>query len=72
MPDPSAAVSRKNKYNQLYSQYEKNIDFWSYDNLINNVQKRLLYIMINYWWPKYCIRLNSFHDYVKQKYPTYY
>ena len=72
LPDPSAAVSKKNKYLQLYSQYEKNIDFWSYENLINNVQKRLLYIMINYWWPKYCIRLNSFHDYVKQKYPTYY
>jgi hypothetical protein len=64
--------NKKNKYLQLYSQYEKNIDFWSYDNLINNVQKRLLHIMVNYWWPKYCIRLNSFHDYVKQKYPSYY
>jgi hypothetical protein len=73
LPDSSSSTSsKKNKYLKLYSQYEKNIDYWSYDNLINNVQKRLLHIMINYWWPKYCIRLNSFHDYVKQKYPTYY
>lgn len=63
---------KKNKYLNLYSNYEKNSDFWSFDYLKNHLQKKVLNVLINYWWPKYCIRMNSFQDYVNKKYPSYY
>lgn len=64
--------SRKAKYYELYAQYENNLEFWSFDNLTQKVQKKVLKSLIDYWWPKYCIRMNSFKDYVQKKYPSYY
>lgn len=64
--------SRKAQFYELYAQYENNIEFWSYDNLTQKVQKKVLRSLIEYWWPKFCIRMNSFKDYVQKKYPSYY
>ncbi len=61
----------KKDYNKLYEQYEQNIDFWSIENLRNNLQQSLLNQLISYWWPKFLIRLNSFNSYIELTYPSY-
>lgn len=53
------------------SQFEIDYYYWSFENLTQCLQKKLLDTLIFYWWPKYCIRLYSFQDYMKKKYPTY-
>ncbi|RNA26889.1 regulator of G- signaling 22 [Brachionus plicatilis] len=70
--DRKNAGSRKAKYYELYAQYENNLEYWSFDNLTQRVQKKVLKSLIEYWWPKYYIRMNSFKDYVQKKYPSYY
>ncbi|CAF0779308.1 unnamed protein product [Brachionus calyciflorus] len=70
--DRTNVGTRKSKYYELYAQYENNLEFWSIDHLIKTVQKKILKSLTEYWWPKYCIRMNSFQDYIRTKYPSYY
>ena len=43
------SVEKKNKYEQLYEQYEKNIDFWSLEYLTRTLQSKVLNLLLNYW-----------------------
>lgn len=45
----SNSVEKKNKYEQLYEQYEKNIDFWSLEYLTKTLQQKVLNLLLNYW-----------------------
>jgi hypothetical protein len=65
------ASYKKTKYHILYSQYEKNGDFWSFDYLTTELQIRILKVLVTYWWPNFLIRNQYFYEYVKQKYPFY-
>ena len=62
----SAAVFRKPALN-----INSPLDFWSFEYLSTHMQKHLLSQLVNYWWPKYCIKLHAFHDYVRENYPSY-
>jgi hypothetical protein len=72
MDESTGAESKKSKYHAMYAMYEKNIDYWSVEHLIKTLQPKLLKVLTTYWWPKFCIRMSSFNDYVQQRYPLYY
>lgn len=47
--DRTSHGEKKNKYYELYSQYEKNIDLWSYEYLTKELQKKVLNSLVFYW-----------------------
>lgn len=70
--DITDKLQKKSKYHEMYALYSKNIDYWSADYLLKTQHPKILKTLTTYWWPKYCIRMSTFHDYVKQRYPLYY
>ena len=60
-----------NKYYRMYKKFQENIDYWSYEYLTDTLQNRLIRILAQYWWPKFSIRMQSFNEYIKDKYPDY-
>ena len=45
----SNSAEKKNKYELLYEQYEKNIDFWSLEYLTKTLHPKVLNFLIYYW-----------------------
>jgi hypothetical protein len=55
----------------MYKLYQNNDDYWSLEYLMHTLQPKILKYLTNYWWPKYCIRMGTFTEYTKERYPLY-
>ena len=70
--DMTNPESKKNTYYEMYALYQNNIDYWSVEYLMKKLQPKILKNLTTYWWPKFCIRMSTFQEYVKHRYPLYY